>query len=128
MNTAILIGRLTAEPELKTTGTGKRVTSFTLAVDRRFKSAAERKTDFINCTAWDGQAEFVMRYFAKGDPIGIEGRIQVEPYEDKTGIKRTSYEIVAEQLFFAGNTKKRAENPPTFEEITPFDDGDLPFK
>lgn len=101
-NRSILIGRLTAEPELKQTGTGVAVTSFTIAVDRRFSSGGERKADFINITAWKHSAEFVSKFFHKGDPIGIEGSIQTRSYEDKTGAKRTAVEVVADNVFFVG--------------------------
>lgn len=142
-NKAILIGRLTAEPELKATGSGVHVTSFPIAVDRRFKQDGERKADFINIQVWRQQAEFVCKYFHKGDPIGIEGSIQVRQYEDKTGAKRTAVEVVADNVFFVGGkgtgesagqatqslqTATRT-NPEalqgTFEEIET--DEDLPF-
>ena len=90
-NKAILIGRLTADPELKQTQSGISVCSFSIAVDRRFSGRdSERKTDFINITSWRQQAEFVCRYFHKGDVIGVEGSIQTRNYEDKNGNKRTA--------------------------------------
>lgn len=102
-NKAILIGRLTADPELKATGAGAHVTGFSVAVDRRFSGKdGERKADFINITAWRQQAEFVCKYFHKGDAIGIEGSIQTRNYEDKTGAKRTAVEVVADNVFFVG--------------------------
>ena len=85
-NRAILIGRLTADPELKQTQNGISVCSFSIAVDRRYSGRdSERKTDFINITSWRQQAEFVCRYFHKGDVIGVEGSIQTRNYEDKNG-------------------------------------------
>lgn len=107
-NKAILIGRLTADPELKQTGTGIHVTGFSIAVDRRFSKDGERKADFINITAWRQQAEFVCKYFHKGDPIGIEGSIQTRNYEDKTGAKRTATEVVADNVFFVGGKGSNA--------------------
>ena len=102
-NKAILIGRLTADPELKQTPNGISVCSFSIAVDRRFSGRdSERKTDFINITSWRQQAEFVCRYFHKGDVIGVEGSIQTRNYEDKNGNKRTATEIVTDNVFFTG--------------------------
>ncbi|MEG1686565.1 MAG: single-stranded DNA-binding protein [Angelakisella sp.] len=101
-NKAILIGRMTADPELKQTGSGIHVTGFSIAVDRKFSKDGERKADFLNITAWRQQAEFICKYFHKGDPIGIEGSIQTRNYEDKTGAKRTATEIQAENVFFVG--------------------------
>ena len=102
-NKAILIGRLTADPELKQTQSGISVCSFSIAVDRRFSGRdSERKTDFINITSWRQQAEFVCRYFHKGDVIGVEGSIQTRNYEDKNGNKRTATEIVTDNVFFTG--------------------------
>lgn len=103
-NKAILIGRITADPELKSTNTGLHVCSFSLAVDRRFSGRdGERKADFLNITTWRQQAEFVCKYFHKGDAMGVEGTIQSRNYEDKTGAKRTAVEIVADSVFFVGS-------------------------
>ena len=136
-NKAILIGRLTASPELKRTQSGVSVTSFTLAVDRRYISGGERKADFINCVAWRQAAEFVCKYFAKGEPMGLDGNIQTRNYEDKNGNKRTAVEVVAENVFFVGGKKSDSKEPdepeismPTngnddFQEVEP--EGDLPF-
>ena len=101
---AILVGRLTADPELRQTPNGVAVCSFSIAVDRRFSGRdAERKADFINIVAWRQQAEFISRYFRKGEPIGIEGSIQTRSYEDKQGNKRTAVEVVADNAFFVGS-------------------------
>ena len=108
-NKAILIGRLTADPELKQTQSGISVCSFSIAVDRRFSGRdSERKTDFINITSWRQQAEFVCRYFHKGDVIGVEGSIQTRNYEDKNGNKRTATEIVTDNVFFTGARSSNA--------------------
>ena len=102
-NRAILIGRLTADPELKQTQSGISVCSFSIAVDRRFSGRdSERKTD------WRQQAEFVCRYFHKGDVIGVEGSIQTRNYEDKNGNKRTATEIVTDNVFFTGARSSNA--------------------
>ena len=135
-NRAVLIGRLTAAPELKTTQSGVSVCSFTLAVDRRFKGRdGEKQADFIGIVTWRQTAEFVSRFFHKGDPIGIEGSIQTRNYEDKNGNKRTAVEVVADGAFFVGGKQTRdvGENassgqnpgPGDFEEV----DGawDTPF-
>ena len=112
-NKAILIGRLTADPELKQTQSGISVCSFSIAVDRRFSGRdSERKTDFINITSWRQQAEFVCRYFHKGDVIGVEGSIQTRNYEDKNGNKRTATEIVTDNVFFTGAKSSNSGSPP----------------
>lgn len=129
-NKAILIGRLTGDPELKTTPSGVSVCSFSLAVDRRFRDKnGERQADFINIVCWRQQAEFVARYFHKGDPIGVDGSIQARKYEDRNGNNRTAVEVVADQVFFTGGKTQRHEptapEPEDFEEVE--DAGDIPF-
>lgn len=102
-NKAILIGRLTVEPELKQTTTGTYLLNFQIAVDRRFRGQdGERKADFITIVCWRERAEFVAKYFHKGDPIGIDGSIQTRNYEDRQGNKRTAVEVVADNVFFVG--------------------------
>jgi len=114
-NKAILIGRLTADPELKQTTSGISVCSFSIAVDRRFSGRdSERKTDFINITSWRQQAEFVCRYFHKGDAIGIEGSIQTRNYEDKNGNKRTATEVVTDNVFFTGSKSSGGNSAPAY--------------
>ena len=104
LNTAIIMGRLTADPELRTTNTGIAVTTFTVAVDRRYQQAGEEKqTDFINVVAWRQTAEFVSRYFQKGSMIAVRGSIQTRRYEDNNGNKRTAVEIVADEVSFCGS-------------------------
>ena len=98
------MGRLTADPELRTTNTGIAVTTFTVAVDRRYQKAGEEKqTDFINVVAWRQTAEFVSRYFQKGSMIAVRGSIQTRRYEDNNGNKRTAVEIVADEVSFCGS-------------------------
>lgn len=125
-NKAILIGRMVADPELKTTPNGVSVTSFRIAVDRAF--AKERTADFFSITCWRQQAEFVCKYFAKGKPIGIDGAIQNREYTDKDGNKRTATEIVADRVFFVGGkeTQVGAENAAQGDSGGS-DDDDLPF-
>ena len=104
LNCAIIMGRLTADPELRTTGNGTSVTSFSVAVERSYARAGEeRQTDFINVVAWRQQAEFITRYFRKGSMIAIQGSIQTRNYEDKNGNKRTAVEIVADRASFCGS-------------------------
>ena len=100
LNKAILIGRLVADPEMKTTPQGISVATMRIAVDRPFSKTAEKKSDFINITCWRQQAEFVCRYFSKGRLIGIDGSIQTRDYTDKEGNKRYAFEVVAERVFF----------------------------
>ncbi|MCI8653535.1 MAG: single-stranded DNA-binding protein [Angelakisella sp.] len=111
-NKAILIGRLTADPELKQTTSGIYLVNFQIAVDRRFKGQdGERKADFITIVCWRQQAEFVSKYFHKGDAIGIEGTIQTRNYEDRQGNKRTAVEVVADNVFFVGGKSSGSAGP-----------------
>lgn len=152
LNKVILMGRLTADPEHKQTPNGISVTSFSIAVERNFteKGSDKRKADFINIVAWRQTADFICKYFAKGRMIAIEGSIQTRNYEDKQGNKRTAFEVIADQVYFADSksssegsqegTKSDKPNifpgepPPSgksfgigdFEEIDT-DDSDLPF-
>lgn len=149
INSVVLMGRLTADPELRTTTTGKSVANFSIAIDRSFsKNAEERQTDFINIVTWERTAEFVCRYFAKGSMIAVQGSIQTRRYEDKSGAKRTAFEVVAREVSFCGSKaetgasgasanpyQQQAAAAPApsfqtadagdFEEIS--DDEDLPF-
>ena len=107
LNVAAIMGRLTADPELKTTQSGVSVTSFTLAVDRSYaKAGTERQTDFINVVAWRSTAEFVCRYFTKGQMMAVSGPIQTRNYEDKNGNKRTAFEVVANDVSFTGSKRE----------------------
>ena len=143
MNIAILIGRLTHEPELKTTPNGVSVCSFSIAVDRPYRKGQERQTDFISICAWRSSAEFVSKYFKKGDMIGIEGSIQTRKYQDKDGNNRTTFEVVANNVQFVeskrsqgneeGNSLPTPDNDPLndlkdrLEGFVPTDDEDSPF-
>lgn len=99
-NRSILIGRLVADPELRTTPNGVNVSTFRIAVDRPYSKNAEKKADFITIVAWRQQADFVCRYFSKGKAIGVEGSIQTRDYTDKEGNKRNAFEVVADRVFF----------------------------
>lgn len=137
MNVAILMGRLTDNPELKHTQSGTAVTSFTLAVDRYTKKGEEKKADFINIVAWRQTAEFVANYFKKGQLIAVEGSIQTRKYKDKDGNNRTAFEVVANNVHFAEGKKDNNGsytpakasnanvNPDDFQEFSVEDD--LPF-
>lgn len=125
LNKVILMGRLTATPELKVTTSGVQVTSLCIAVDRPgSKQAGEQKqTDFINIVAWRGTAEIICRYFGKGSPIIVEGRIQTRGYTDRSGSRRTAVEVVADNVSFcpanggAGRTDQpSAQIPQTYPE------------
>ena len=101
MNKAILVGRLTRDPELRTTPNGVNVCSFTVAVDRRFvRAGEERQADFINCVAWRQTAEFICRYFSKGRMIGIVGSIQTRTWDDKEGKRQYATEVQVDEAYF----------------------------
>lgn len=136
LNSAILMGRLTADPELRTTNSNISVCPFTVAVDRAYqKQGEEKQTDFINCVAWRHNAEFVTKYFTKGQMIAVEGSIQTRSYEDKDGNKRTAVEVVVDRASFCGGKNENASNNTqanistpdvVFDEAASFSD-DLPF-
>ncbi|KZL90482.1 single-stranded DNA-binding protein [Clostridium magnum] len=148
MNKVVLIGRLTKDPELKfTPGTGTAVATFTVAVDRKFSKDGQKEADFIPIVVWGKQAESTANYTGKGKLIGISGRIQTRSYDAKDGTKRYVTEIVAEEVQFlewgSGNKVAGSSfndntsgefgttqgfNQGTYgEDITPVDDGDIPF-
>lgn len=143
LNRAILMGRLTADPELRKTPNGTSVTTFTLAVNRSFARNGEQpQTDFIDIVAWRNTAEFVSRYFSKGQLVAVEGQIQTRTWEDKAGQKRKSVEVVASEVHFAESKRdsqsRRDSAPSSFEPMNndmggnafaalPGDDSDLPF-
>lgn len=140
MNTVALIGRLTYEPELRTTPSGLSVISLQIACDRPYQSKGEeRKADFIDVTAWRQTAEFISRYFHKGSMIAVEGSIQTENFTDKDGNKRKSVTVVANNVSFCGSeknseskSKERSKTPATeaydgdIVDVVD-DDEDLPF-
>ena len=141
INRVVLMGRLVADPELKTTASGVSVTTFRIAVDRSYvKSGEERQADFIDIIAWRQTAEFVTRYFSKGSMIAVQGSIQTGSYE-KDGIKRQTFEIVADNVSFCGSKNESSTGgaPRATETAASFsngsvddfaalaDDDDLPF-
>lgn len=134
LNRIDIAGRLTVDPELKSTQSGVPVTSFTLAVERDFKNSnGERESDFIPVVAWKHTAEFVSNYFKKGDMAIVSGRLQSRRWEDREGNKRTAIEIVAENVYFCGPKKSQQEKNfnqledavDKFQEIE--EPGNLPF-
>ena len=149
LNHIVIMGRLTRDPELRRTQSGTAVTSFTLAVDRDFKSqSGEKETDFIDVVAWRSTAEFAAKYFTKGRMAIVEGRLQIRPWTDKEGNSRRSAEVVADNIYFgdskrdsagdmggysapaytapAGGYSAPVGGPSGFAEIDE-EDGDLPF-
>ncbi|MDR2421740.1 MAG: single-stranded DNA-binding protein [Oscillospiraceae bacterium] len=153
MNQVVLMGRLTRDPELRHTQTGTPVASFTLAVDRGFapRDGGDRQTDFIDIVTWRQTAEFVSKYFVKGQLAAVTGRLQIRDWTDKEGNKRRNAEIIAENVYFTGDKRERGDGsarppyqesgkaddysggysspvqPSGFAELDDEDDGDLPF-
>ena len=137
INTVILMGRITAAPECKKTQSGISVVSFSIAVDRSYRSGSERQTDFITVVAWRQTADFICNYFKKGQMIAIEGSIQTRSYEDKNGNKRTAFEVVANNVSFCGDKRDSASadagevasfSNAGADDFTEFSgDDDLPF-
>lgn len=130
LNKCFLMGRMTKDPEIRRTNGGTAVTSFTLAVDRDFKSNGEKETDFIDVVAWRNTAEFVSKYFSKGRMAIVEGRLQIRDWTDKNGNKRRTAEVVADNVYFGDSKKENKEEPEykqaDFAEISE-EDGVLPF-
>ena len=147
MNHIVIMGRLTRDPELRHTQSGTPVTSFALAVDRRFssKDGGEKQTDFIDVVAWQNLGEFVSKYFVKGQMAAVTGRLQIREWTDKDNNKRKSAEINADNVYFTESKKSREAafgrtepkedfgtgytapvESSDFEELD-MDDGDLPF-
>jgi single-strand DNA-binding protein len=142
MNKVVLIGRLTKDPELKfTPGNGTAVATLTLAVDRRFKKEGEQSADFVPIVIWGKQAEATANYMSKGRLMGVSGRIQTRSYDAKDGTKRYVTEVVAEEVQFLdkANSGQGSQNNTSAntginydasiyeDEMTPIDDGDIPF-
>ena len=147
LNHITIMGRLTRDPELRRTGSGIAVTSFTLAVDRDYKAKdAEKEVDFIDCVAWRNTGEFVGKYFTKGRMAVVSGKLQIRGWTDKEGNKRRTAEVLAENVYFADSKSESADNssrsnsfvPPAYPapnyappagDFAPLDDEDaqLPF-
>lgn len=147
LNVVAIMGRLVADPELRTTQNGNNVCSFRIACDRNYTAQGqERQADFIDIVAWRNQAEFVAKYFQKGSLIAVDGSLQTRQYQDRNGNKRTAVEVIANNISFAGAKKAEkvddgGEAPPKdYREPAPAysqgsaddfavisDDDDLPF-
>ena len=107
LNVVAIMGRLVADPELKTTPTGINVCAFRIACDRSFvQQGQQRQADFIDVVAWRHNADFLCKHFAKGSMVAVQGRLQTRQYQDRNGNKRTAVEVVADSLSFAGSSKK----------------------
>lgn len=132
MNKVVLIGRLTKDPELKfTPGSGTAVTTFNIAVERKYKKEGQSEADFIPIVVWGKIAEATANHTAKGKLIGVSGRIETRSYDAKDGTKRYVTEIVAEEVKFlewATNKNNNINNDPSYgTDVTPVDDDDIPF-
>lgn len=134
INRVVLVGRLTKDPELRfTPGTGRAVATFTLAVNRRFKSQGQPDADFIPVVVWGKTAENTANYVSKGRLVGVSGSIQTRSYEVKDGTRRYVTEVVADEVQFLESRNATANSNDIFnqngyeDEITPIDDGDIPF-
>ena len=108
LNHIVIMGRMTNDPELRRTGNGTAVVSFTLAVERDY-SKEEKVTDFIDCVAWKNTAEFVSKYFSKGRMAVVSGSLQIRGWTDKDGNKRRTAEVIADNIYF-GDSKKDSDN------------------
>lgn len=115
LNHITIMGRLTKDPELRRTGSGVAVASFTIAVDRDYnpKDGGEKEVDFIDCNAWRGTGEFVSKYFSKGSMAIVSGRLQIRTWTDKDGNKRRNAEVVADSVYF-GDSKKSSDGNSTY--------------
>lgn len=135
MNSVQIIGRMTADPELRHTQSGTACTRFNIAVDRRVKQGEEKQADFITIVAWQQRAEFICKYFSKGQKIALTGSIRTGSYTDRDGNKRNTFEVWAENVEFCETKtqttqlqpeqQKASENKPDMEYIP--NDADLPF-
>lgn len=123
LNHVAIAGRITKQPEMRTTQSGKNVTSFTVAVERDYQTGGEKKVDFINCVIWGAGANFVSTYFNKGSMILVTGRMESRQWEDKHSQKRTDWEINCDHVYFGGD--KRQENndfqPPQTQNVSAAD-------
>ncbi len=128
MNIVNIIGRLAADPELKTTGSGISVTNICVAVDRKATKGEDKITDWIDVVAWRNTAEFICKYFQKGSPIVVTGSLQTRMWDDKNGQKRKTVEVIADSVEFVPKTK--SENSVKVDDFDSFqlvEDEDIPF-
>ena len=129
LNNIILMGRITQNPELQRTNGGVSYLKFCIAVDRDYSGkGAEKKTDFINCSAWRATAEFIARNFTKGSPICINGRLEIDNWTDREGNRRTTAVVNTNNAYFAGGKKVENKTDDVYGDDNPFvDDDDIPF-
>lgn len=129
MNNICITGRLTSAAEIKKTTSGVPVCSISIAVDRDYKVNGEKATDFIPCVFWRGTAEFIGKYFSKGDMIAVVGSLESRKYKDKDGNNRTVWEVKADKVNFCGGKNEVSQdNTQTFEDVSDELSGeDLPF-
>lgn len=132
LNKAILMGRLTRDPELRHTQSNTAVCSFTLAIDRDYSKTEQKETDFIDCTAWGKTAEFVSKWFQKGVMAIVVGRVQSRKWQDKNGSNRTSVEVNCAEVMFGESKKAREKDNGSYlpgDDMIPpdEDDSDVPF-
>ena len=141
MNNATLIGRLTADPEIKRTQSGTAMVRFSIAVDRAYtKQGEEKQADFINCVAWDKKAEFICKYFSKGQKIALTGSIRTGSYTDKDGNQRITFDVWTDSVEFCESRKQSGTSSDAHtqepqkpvesrkpQEPIQYDDNDLPF-
>ena len=126
LNHVTLMGRLTADPELRTTPNGTSCCSFALAVERNYSAKGEeRQTDFIHIVAWRNTADFISKYFEKGQLVALEGSIQTRQYKDKQGNNRTAFEVIAQSVYFAESKKKENAEPKASAHTFPIDENDF---
>lgn len=126
LNSIVIMGRFTKEPEIRRTQSGTAVASFTIAVDRDYQSGGNKQTDFISCNAWSGTAEFVEKYFHKGSMAIVAGSLQSRQYENRDGKNVTVWEVNTKNIYF-GESKRDAEpQKPQFVELDD-ESGTLPF-
>ena len=127
LNHITIMGRLTKDPELRKTQSGVSVVTFAVAVDRDFKNGDEKVTDFIDCTAWRGTADFISKYFGKGRMIVVDGALNSRKWQDKDGNNRVSWEVQAQNVYFADSKRNDdGQSVGQFKEVAE-DDGELPF-
>lgn len=133
MNKVMLMGRLTKDPEIRNTQQGTMVCSFSMAVNRRFAKEGQQNADFINCTAWRNTAEFISKYFSKGNMISVVGSLQSRSWDGSDGKKQYATDVVVDEVYFTGskeNTSSPSATPNAFEGFVPaeVDDGNLPWE
>lgn len=120
LNTIVLMGRLVADPELRTTNSGVSVTSFRIAVDRNFaRQGEEKQTDFFDIVAWRNTAEFVSRYMTRGQLIAVQGSMQSRKWQDKDGNNRISWEVQADNVYFAESKRDSGGSAPRYDSYAP---------